>query len=137
MMGPTNGLRHVIFLDEAHKYFRPDPSDPINVIAKEARKFGLGLWCASQSPLEFPQHFMTNAGATILLGIHPAYWKASANMLRVTEETLSAIRPTETITIRMQTKTQADPPFTGVVVPNPTTDFGRRAQNAAARTRAA
>ncbi|SKA74331.1 hypothetical protein SAMN02745130_01375 [Thiothrix eikelboomii] len=41
-------LRHVVFLDEGHKYFSKEPDDIINVIAKEARKFGLGLWCASQ-----------------------------------------------------------------------------------------
>jgi hypothetical protein len=123
----TNGreLRHVIFLDEAHKYFSNAPDDIINVIAKEARKFGIGLWCASQQPTEFPESFLTNVGATVLLGIHASYWKRSASMLRITEETLKFIKPREVLAIKLQQEGQADPAFRNVIV------SGRRAAAAA------
>jgi DNA helicase HerA-like ATPase len=55
-------LRHVIFLDEAHKFFSKDDDDIINVMVREARKFGIGLWCASQNPTDFPDSFLTNVG---------------------------------------------------------------------------
>nr|WP_211119504.1 helicase HerA-like domain-containing protein [Thiothrix fructosivorans] len=55
-------LRHVIFLDEAHKFFSKDNDDIINVMAREARKFGIELWCASQNPTDFPDSFLTNVG---------------------------------------------------------------------------
>lgn len=128
-MGPTRSgteVRHVIFLDEGHKYFTEDPDDIINVIAKEARKFGIALWCASQQPTEFPEAFLTNVGATVLLGIHPNYWKRSASMLRIGEDKLKFIRPKEVLSIKLQRDGQADPPFDNVVVPNPHNAYGQR-----------
>ncbi|ORU94923.1 MAG: hypothetical protein A6F70_10275 [Cycloclasticus sp. symbiont of Bathymodiolus heckerae] len=55
--GVKPDLEQVIFLDEAHKFIIDDSSNIINVIAKEGRKFGLGLWCASQSPTHFSEDF--------------------------------------------------------------------------------
>lgn len=130
--GPTTELRHVIFLDEAHKYFTEDEDDIINVIAKEARKFGIALWCAAQSPTVFPESFLTNVGATVLLGIHASYWKRAATMLRISEDTLKWIRPKEVLSIKLMRDGQSDPPFTNVVVPNPSTEYGRRAAAVAA-----
>lgn len=125
--GEANALRHVIFLDEAHKYFTDRPDDIINVIAKEARKFGIGLWCAAQEPTVFPESFLTNVGATVLLGIHSSFWKRSANMLRITEDNLKFIRPKEVISVKLQRDGQADPPFGNIVVPNPSNEMGRQA----------
>lgn len=125
-------LRHIVFLDEAHKYFTNESDDIINVLAKEARKFGVGLWCASQQPTEFPESFLTNVGATVLLGIHSSFWKRSASMLRISEDSLKFIRPKEVLSIKLQKDGEADPPFVNVIVPNPNTDAGRRAHQAGA-----
>jgi len=122
-----NEVRHIIFLDEAHKYFSDEPDDIINVIAKEGRKFGIGLWCASQQPTEFPESFLTNVGATVLLGIHASYWKRSASLLRISEDTLKWIKPKEVMSIKLQRDGVADPSFQNIVVPNPNNEFGRRA----------
>lgn len=118
-LGPTsNGteLRRVVFLDEAHKYFSKDSSDILNVVAKEARKFGLGLWCASQQPTEFPESFLTNVGATVLLGVHSAFWGRTSSMLRISEDQLRAIRPKQTLALKLQESGQAEPSFRSVVV---------------------
>lgn len=120
-------VRHVVFLDEASKYFNDDPDDIINVVAKEARKFGLALWCAAQEPTAFPESFLTNVGATVLLGIHASFWKRSASMLRITEDTLKYIKPKEVMAIKLQRDGQADPAFVNVAVPNPGAELGRRA----------
>jgi len=130
LRGPTTSgseLRHVVFLDEAPKYFTEDKDDIINVVAREARKFGLGLWCAAQQPTSFPESFITNCGAKILLGIDSSYWKGSISKLRITEEGLKFIKPKEVISIKLQKEGQADPPFTNVIVPNPDFEVGRRA----------
>lgn len=119
--------RHIVFLDEAHKYFTNEPDDIINIIAKEARKFGLGLWCASQQPTEFPESFLTNVGTTILLGIHTSYWKRASSMFRISEESLRMVKPKEILAIKQLRDGAVDPPFTNVVVPNPNNDMGRRA----------
>lgn len=124
--GPTRlgtELRHVIFLDEAHKYFNSKPDDIVNVIAKEARKFGIGLWCASQQPTEFPESFLTNCGATILLGIHSAFWARTSKMLRISEDQLRMITPKRMMAIKIMEEGKADPPFQNVFVPSPTGAF--------------
>lgn len=129
-LGPTASgteLRHVAFLDEAPKYFTEDKDDIINVISREARKFGLGLWCCAQQPTAFPESFITNCGAKILLGIDSQYWKGSISKLRITEEGLKFIKPKEVISVKLQKEGQADPPFSNVAVPNEDFETGRRA----------
>lgn len=140
-LGPTptgSELRHVVFLDEAHKYFNPAKSDDIiAVIAKEARKFGLGLWCASQQPTEFPESFLTNVGATFLLGVHSSFWKRTTTMLRISEDELRSIRPKEVMAVKLMRDGQSDPSFAIIAVPNPNTVSGRRAAALNSKQRAA
>ena len=124
---PGSIPRHIVYLDEAHKYFTPEPDDIINIIAKESRKFGLGLWCASQEPTSFPESFLTNVGTTILLGIHTSYWKRAASMFRISEDMLKGIKPKEIMAVKMLRDGCVDPPFMNVVVPNPNSEMGRRA----------
>ncbi len=130
-VGPTQSgteIRHVIFLDEAHKYFSKERDNIINIIAKEGRKFGIALWCASQQPTEFPEAFLTNVGATVLLGIHSSFWKKTTQMLRVTEDQLKFIRAKEVISIKLQRDGASDPPFQNVIVPNPSSPGGIAAE---------
>ncbi len=118
-------LRHIVFLDEAPKYFTEDDDDIINVISREGRKFGLGLWCAAQEPTSFPQAFITNCGAKILLGIDSSFWKGTIQKMRATEDGLKFIKAKEVISVKLHAEGKADPPFVNVVVPNPNTYYGR------------
>lgn len=118
-------LRHVVFLDEAPKYFTEDDDDIINVISREGRKFGLGLWCAAQEPTSFPQAFITNCGAKILLGIDSSFWKGTIQKMRATEDGLKYIKAKEVISVKLHAEGKADPPFVNVVVPNPNSYYGR------------
>lgn len=124
---PGSPPRHIVFIDEGHKYFTNDDGDIINVISKEARKFGLGLWCASQQPTAFPESFLTNVGATILLGLHSSYWKRAASMFRISDSQLKEIRPKEVMAVKLLKDGCVDPPFTLTIVPNPNTQMGNRA----------
>lgn len=130
-------LRHVIFLDEGHKFFGKADDDIVNVIAREARKFGIGLWVASQSPADFPKSFLSNVGMTMLLGIHPMYWTPTLSMLRTSERTLQGIRAKEVMAVRMQTEGQANPPFRHVAVPNEKTIENKACKAALAYKRTA
>lgn len=107
---------HVILLDEAHKFFVEDGDNIINVVAKEARKFGVGLWCASQSPTHFPEDFVGNCGATILLGIHTMYWDMACRKLRIEPDVLKWIRPQLVAAIKLQRKGDMAPRFQNVIV---------------------
>jgi len=119
-MGPTASgteLRHVIFLDEAHKFFsKNDDGDIINVVAREARKFGIGLWCASQSPNDFPESFLTNCGATLVLGLHGAHWDVASRKLRIRKDALKYIRMKQVAAVQLHKDGQANPTFGNVVV---------------------
>lgn len=133
-LGPTptgTELRRVVMLDEAPKYFSPEKDDIINIVAREARKFGLGLWCAAQSPTAFPEDFITNCGAKILLGIDASYWPGTMKRMRISEEGLRFIKAKEVMAVKLHREGQPDPPFVNVVVPNPGSDMGRRAARAA------
>lgn len=128
--GPTASgteVRHIVFFDEAHKYFTDEDDDIINVVAKEGRKFGLALWCASQQPTEFPEAFLTNVGTTVLLGIHSSFWKRMTNMMRITEDQLKFIKPKEVIAVKLQKDGVSDPAFFNVIVPNPASAAGQEA----------
>ncbi len=132
-LGPTptgTELRFVALLDESPRYFSNEPDDIFNVISREARKFGIGLWCAAQSP-DFPEHFITNCGAKFILGIDASYWKKTQQNMRISEAGLKGIRFKEVLAVKLQKEGQSDPMFTNVVVPNPHNAGGRRAINVA------
>ena len=84
-------LVEIIILDEAHQFINEDPSNPINMIMKEARKFGLGMWAASQSPTHFSDDFISNVSAKIILGIDQTFWDSSVRKLKVTLDALQWI----------------------------------------------
>lgn len=107
---------HVILLDEAHKFFVDAGDNIINKIAKEARKFGIALWCASQSPTHFPEDFLGNCGTTILLGIHTMYWDMACRKLRIEPEVLKWIRAQQVAAIKLQRKGDMAPRFQNVIV---------------------
>lgn len=126
-------LRHVVFLDEAPKYFSDQDDDIINVISREGRKFGIGLWCAAQEPTSFPQAFITNCGAKFNLGIDAYYWKGAKDKMRMTDDNLKWIKPKEVIGVKLHTEGKADPPWVNVVVPNPNTYYGKLAAESAVK----
>ena len=124
--------RHIVFIDEAHNYFKGSSDDIIEVISREARKFGIGLWCASQDPTVFPDAFLTNVGATIFLGIHTSIWKRASSMFRISEKQLQDLKPKEVMAVKFLRDGHVDPPFTNIIVPNPNSALGLRAANFAA-----
>ncbi len=114
--GVKSDLDHIVFLDEAHKFIVEDSSNIINVIAKEGRKFGLGLWCASQSPTHFSEDFLTNCGTTILLGIHSSYWDMACRKLQIDKTTLKYIRPKQSAAIKLQRNGAIESKFVNAII---------------------
>lgn len=133
-VAPGSPPRRIVMIDEAHKYFSNDHDDVLNVIAKEGRKFGIGLWCASQEPTAFPESFLSNCGATIVLGIAENYWKRAATLFRISEGVLLLIKPKEVMAVKLLKNGCAAPPFTTVVVPNPGNPMGVAAIKASTKS---
>lgn len=115
-MGKSNTLRRVIGVDEGHLYYSEDGDNPMNRIAKEGRKFGLGLMVASQSPTHFSEDFLTNCGTIMLLGIHKNYWDMAARKLNIDKETLTNTRPREVLGMQMHVLGESSPRFVRVNV---------------------
>lgn len=128
--GPQDGLIEVVVLDEAHMFFNGDPENPINIIAKEARKFGLGLFCASQSPLHFSDDFLSNVGTKIILGIDEMFWDQSIRKLRVKQEALEWIISQKRILVQMNTSSAGRSKFLHVVT-DPSVGAGALQENGA------
>ena len=114
--GVKGDLQHIVFLDEAHKFITEDSNNIINIIAKEGRKFGLGLWCASQSPTHFSEDFLTNCGTTILLGLHSSYWGMACRKLRIEPTVLKFIRPQQAAAIKLQLKGSMESKFQNAII---------------------
>lgn len=102
--GEQPDIVDVFVLDEGQHYEDDDPDLILNIIAAQARKFGLALVMASQSPTHFPEDFMASVSTKIILGIDEMYWRASAVKLRVSEDALAWIRPQKSMLVQMKTR---------------------------------
>jgi hypothetical protein len=69
MQGLSKSLRLMVCVDEAHKLCN-DPK--ITDLAKEARKYGLGLILSSQETRDFHPSIFANAGTQIVLALEDA-----------------------------------------------------------------
>ena len=100
--GETDYIREMVVLDEAHLFMDDDPLNPINKIAKEGRKFGLGLICASQSPRHFSEDFLSLVGAKIVLKIDDTFWQLLNSRMRIPITVLKAIVARETMIAQLK-----------------------------------
>jgi len=102
--GEKSEVVQLVVLDEAHMFFDDKPDNPIDTISKEARKFGLGMICASQNPLHFSEDFISNVSTKIILGIDQLFWDATVRKMKVDMEALEWIVPHKKIIIQLNNK---------------------------------
>jgi hypothetical protein len=100
--GKSDTLRRILLIDEGHLYYSEDGDNPMNRIAKEGRKFGLGLVIASQSPTHFSEDFLTNCGTIMLMGIHEQFWDMACRKLRIERQVLQSVRAREVVALKAQ-----------------------------------
>ena len=112
----VNDVQQIVVIDEAHKYADEEGENMLNVLSKEGRKFGLGLWCASQSPTHFSVDFLTNCGATVLLGIHTSFWDGACRKMKIEESVLKYINPQQVAAIKLQKKAETNARFQNVIL---------------------
>jgi len=111
-------LRDIMIIDEAHLFFRDDENNILNTIAKEGRKFGLGLVCASQSPAHFSEDFFSNVATKVVLGVDPMYWDNLIRKMKIESKQMQYIKPFHVIGVQMNNKGEMRSRFTMVRVPN-------------------
>ena len=113
--GEQDDVVESCILDEAHIYCDDDPENVMNTVAKEARKFGLQMIAASQSPTHFPDDFLTTVATKVILGIDESFWAAAARKMRVPEAALQWIRPTQSLLVQLKEKASAKSEWRWVV----------------------
>ena len=102
--GEQDDIIDVILLDEAH-IFRDDSDDSIvDTIVKEARKFGLALICASQSPGHFSSDFLSQTGTKVVLGLDETQYKAAESKLMIPPDALKWIKPQKSLLVNCKRK---------------------------------
>jgi DNA helicase HerA-like ATPase len=111
-------LRDIMIIDEAHLFFRDDQNNILNTIAKEGRKFGLGLICASQSPTHFSEDFFSNVGTKVVLGVDEMYWDNLVRKMKIESKLLQYIKPFHVVGVQMSNKGETRSRFTMVRVPD-------------------
>lgn len=117
--GESNGvLREVIVIDEGAKFTSDDDKHIINRIALEARKFGLGIWFASQSPTHYPEALMSSMASKVVLGLDPGHWNKASSMLQMSPKDLKWIRARETLLVKLKLQGQSDQQWCRTTTPN-------------------
>jgi len=116
--GLTDEIDTFFVLDEAHLFMSEEDSNPINLVAREARKFGLGMILASQSFDDYPDPILTNAGCTVVLSVHEKFHKSMAAKLGIEQKRLTYIQPRRSGLIQVRTSDGSMPQrFVDVMLP--------------------
>lgn len=102
--GLKQDVVEVILLDEGKRYISDSGDDILDKISNEARKFGVGLWIASQSPGHFTDDFIKATGTIIVLGLAKADTNLAARKLGIDEKLLGGIIPQQSALIQMKNK---------------------------------
>lgn len=83
--GEQSDVTEVIVIDEASRFTYDDDDNILNVIANEGRKFGVALWCAAQSPIQFSDDFLKNVAFKVVLGLAESDVRKSVSKLGISE----------------------------------------------------
>lgn len=109
--GIQSDVVEIIVADEGARYATDEPGNILNVISNEARKFGLSLWVASQTPAHFTDDFLKATGTVIILGLSSADTNLAARKLGIDSDLLSKITPHQTALIQIKNKGQLQADF--------------------------
>src|SRR3546814_12695231 len=74
----------------------PDNEHIMNRMAREVRKFGVGLILVSQNFDHFPEDLIANSAMTMILGLHDMHHDRAARRLGLTRENLKWITQKQT-----------------------------------------
>jgi DNA helicase HerA-like ATPase len=107
--GEQDQVRTVVVLDEVARYVDRDPTNPINIIATEGRKFGLALICAGQNPEHFTRDFLSSVATKMVLGIDESFWDGAKRYLNIPRERLTKIQPRRNLLVQIKTSESAAP----------------------------
>jgi len=99
-----------IIIDEAAIFLQDaEPDYILNVIAREARKFGLGLILATQSMNHIPEDIIDSTATKIILGVDEQKMDIISRKLQIDKKVLSYIKPKETALVQSKHSDSKNP----------------------------
>jgi len=98
--GATHRPNTFIIMDEASIFVNDDSDHIINILIREARKFGLGIVFASQAINHFSEDVLANVGFKLILGVDQMFIASMSRMLRVEATRIESIRPRQSALIQ-------------------------------------
>lgn len=114
--GMKDEVVEMVFLDESNLFFSDESDNIINIIAKEARKFGMGLCCASQSPTHFSEDFISSVATKIVLGIDQFFWNSSVQKLKMDQKGLEWIIPQKRLLAQISNKGELKNNYSWIII---------------------
>lgn len=103
--GEQRRVRDVIVLDELSSLTSSDDEKGegiIGIVARQARKFGLALWAADQTPVKVPESLISAVGTKVVLGLDERYWNESVTKLRIDLKLLQWVSPRATMAVQLK-----------------------------------
>lgn len=91
-----------IIIDEAHKFMSTDNEHIMNRMAREVRKFGVGLILVSQNFDHFSEDLIANSAMTMILGLHDMQHKKAETKLGLKAGSLKWIKPKQTALVQVR-----------------------------------
>lgn len=91
-----------IIIDEAHKFMSQDNEHIMNRMAREVRKFGVGLILVSQNFDHFPEDLIANSAMTMILGLHDMHHTKAERRLGLKAGKLKFIKPKQTALVQVR-----------------------------------
>jgi len=115
--GETKLPREFIVIDEASIFLQnADDEYILNIIAREARKFGLGLILATQSLEHIPQDIIESTASKIILGVDETKMDITAKKLQIEKKKLMYIIPRKSALVQFKEGGRNYNPFRNVVL---------------------
>ena len=119
--GEQSDVVEVVVLDELSTYTSSQDENGdgiIGIIARQARKFGLALWAADQSPANVPESLTSSVGTKIMLGLDEMYWTSAVTKLRIETKLLNWIQPQHTMAAQLKERGNTKSRWWWVQLPN-------------------
>lgn len=102
--GVSTTVKSFVVIDEAHKFIDESKGHIINILMREARKFGLGVILASHSLSHFSEDVLTNCATKLILGIDEMHQEGVAKKLGIELKRLRYIQPRRTAVVQLKGK---------------------------------
>ena len=116
--GLKDRVYEYLVIDEAKKFtdLKKDKDDILKLVAREARKYGLGQILATQQIEHIPEDIIQNSGITLVLGVHESKADLISKKLNVKKDYLLKIKPHKTALISIKTRNSSNDFYYPIII---------------------